>query len=127
MNGMKREITLSLPADQEFVLLARMALCGLGMLAGLDVGLIDDLRAATDEVCDCLLHQKRKAERIELKAWLTDTRLYCIFRALRTDEAYDGECGDHEVSRCVLETLMPDVDLINDDCGVGEISFSLPL
>ncbi|MBE0600871.1 MAG: hypothetical protein IH607_03725 [Firmicutes bacterium] len=124
---MKREITLNLPADQEFVLLARTALCGLGMLAGLDVGLIDDLRAATDEVCDCLLHQKKKAERIELKAWFTDTRLQCEFRAIRANETFDGECSDHELSRCVLETLMPDVALVNDDCGVGEVSFSLPL
>lgn len=127
MNDLKREIALSLPADQEFVLLARMALCGLGMLAGLDVGLIDDLRAATDEVCDCLLHQKRKAERIELKAWFTETRLHCAFKAVRANEQYAGECSDQELSRCVLETLMPDVALINDDCGVGEISFSLPL
>jgi hypothetical protein len=127
MNVSKREITLNLPADQDFVLLARMALCGLGMIAGLDVGLIDDLRAATDEVCDCLLHQKQKAERLELKAWLTDTRLHCGFKALRADEQFAGVCSDHELSRCVLETLMPDVVLINDDCGVGEISFSLPL
>ena len=127
MDDLKREITLSLPAEQEFVLLARMALCGLGMLAGLDVGLIDDLRAATDEVCDCLLHQKRIAERIELKAWLTDTRMHCAFKAVHANEQFDGECSDHELSRCVLETLMPDVALINDDCGVGEISFSLPL
>lgn len=127
MNDLKHEIMLSLPADREFVLLARMTLCGLGMLGGLDVGLIDDLRAATDEVCDCLLHQAKKAGRIELRAWLTDVRLHCSFKATRTGEAYVGECGDHEVSRCVLETLMPDVALINDDCGVGEISFSLPL
>ncbi|HPJ03051.1 MAG TPA: hypothetical protein PKU80_09450 [Candidatus Limiplasma sp.] len=127
MDALKREITLSLPAEQEFVLLARMALCGLGMLAGLDVGLIDDLRSATDEVCDCLMHQKRMAARIELRAWLTDSRLHCEFQTLYANEQYDGECSDHEVSRCVLETLMPDVALINDECGVGKISFSLPL
>ena len=37
------EIMLSLPADKDYVLLARMVLSGLGMLAGMDVGLIDDL------------------------------------------------------------------------------------
>ncbi|MBN1776796.1 MAG: hypothetical protein JW811_01625 [Clostridiales bacterium] len=127
MNDIKHEIMLSLPADQEFVLLARMTLCGLGMLGGLDVGLIDDVRAATDEVCDCLMHQQKKAGRIELRAWLTGERLHCLFTAVRTEETQDGECGDQDVSRCVLETLMPDVELKNDTCGVGEISFSLPL
>ena len=59
------EIMLSLPADKDYVLLARMVLSGLGMLAGMDVGLIDDLRTATNECCDCLLHQPMKAERLE--------------------------------------------------------------
>lgn len=127
MNNNRHEILLNLPADQEFVLLARMALCGLGMIGGLDVGLIDDLRAATDECCDCLMHQSRKAERIELKAWLDDERLHCCFRAIGTGETLDGAQSDQELSRCVLETLMPDVTLQHDECGVGAIGFSLPL
>ena len=68
MADKKGEITLNLPADRDFVLLARMALSGLGMLAGLDVDLIDDLRAAIDECCDCLLHQPFRAERLDLRA-----------------------------------------------------------
>lgn len=127
MNEKPHEIMLNLPADQEYVLLARMALCGLGMIGGLDVGLIDDVRAAADECCDCLTHQGKKAERIEMRAWLDDQRMYCCFKAVRTDEAQDGEPSDFEVSRCVLETLMPDVTLEKDACGVGTIGFSLPL
>lgn len=118
---------LNLPADQEFVLLARMAMCGLAMIAGLDVGLIDDVRSATDECCDCLLHQPKKAERIELKAWLEADRLHCCFKAIRTDELQGGATADLELCRCVLETLMPDVTLQTDVCGVGTIGFSLPL
>jgi hypothetical protein len=127
MNEKQHEIMLDLPADQEFVLLARMALSGLGMIGGLDVGLIDDVRAAADECCDCLMHQSRKAERIKLTAWLDCGRMHCCFKAIRADEAQDGEPGDLEVSRCVLETLMPDVTLEKDACGVGTIGFSLPL
>ena len=127
MNKEHREILLNLPADQEFVLLARMTLCGLGMIAGMDVGLIDDLRAATDECCDCLMHQPKKADRLELKAQLDGERLHCCFRAVRTDETQEGEPTDYELSKCVLETLMPDVTLQHDACGVGTIGFSLPL
>ena len=43
MADQQREVILKLPADKEFVLLARMTLSGLGMIAGLDVDLIDDL------------------------------------------------------------------------------------
>ena len=127
MNEKQREIMLNLPADQEFVLLARMALSGLGMIGGLDVGLIDDVRAAADECCDCLMHQSRKAERIEMKARLDSGRLYCCFQAIRSEQSPDGPLGDYELSRCVLETLMPDVTLEKDACGVGTIGFSLPL
>ena len=57
MADKQSEIMLSLPADKDYVLIARMAISGLGMLAGMDVGLIDDLRTATNECCDYLLHQ----------------------------------------------------------------------
>ncbi len=123
----KGEITLSLPADREFVLVARMAVSGLGMLAGLDVDLIDDLRAATDECCDCLLHQPVRAERLELRARVVEGRLHCCLNAVRSGGISDLPVGDLEITRGVLETLMPDVSLECDSCGVGSIGFSLPV
>lgn len=127
MNVEQHEIMLTLPADQEYVLLARMALCGLGMIAGLEVGLIDDVRAATDECCDCLLHQAQKAEKLEIRAWLSGERMHCCFRGVYSQEPSGLIPGDQELSRCVLETLMPDVTIHKDACGVGTIGFSLPL
>ena len=121
------EITLNLPADRDFVLLARMALSGLGMIAGLDVDLIDDLRAATDECCDCLLHQPVRADRLELRARVEGGRLYCCLNAVRSGGASDLPQSDLEITRSVLETLMPEVTLQCDTCGVGSIGFSLPV
>ncbi|MEA4928246.1 MAG: hypothetical protein VB104_06155 [Candidatus Limiplasma sp.] len=121
------EIILNLPADREFVLLARMTISGLGMLAGLDVDLIDDLRTATDECCDCLLHQPVRAERLELRARVQDGRLYCCMNAVRSNGPSDLPQSDLDVTRGVLETLMPEVSLQCDACGVGSIGFSLPV
>ena len=121
------EISLNLPADREFVLLARMAMSGLGMLAGLDVDLIDDLRSATDECCDCLLHQPIKADRLELRARVESGRLYCCLNVERSKGQSDLPLSDLEITRGVLETLMPDVTLQCDACGVGSIGFSLPV
>ena len=123
----KGEIYLSLPADREFVLLARMAISGLGMLAGLDVDLIDDLRTATDECCDCLLHQLKPAQRLEIKASVHSGRLHCCLNAVRSGGMSDLPIHDLEITRGVLETLMPDVTLECDSCGVGSIGFSLPV
>lgn len=127
MADSKGEILLSLPANKDFVLLARMTLSGLGMLAGLDVGLIDDLRSATDECCDCLLHQPIKADRLELRARIDGGRLYCCLNAVRSGGESDLPQSDLEITRGVLETLMPDVSLQCDACGVGSIGFSLPV
>ncbi|HNW86380.1 MAG TPA: hypothetical protein PLP25_11560 [Candidatus Limiplasma sp.] len=127
MADKRGEIMLSLPADKDFVLLARMAVSGLGMLAGLDVDLIDDLRTATDECCDCLLHQPVRADRLELRARVESGRLYCCLNAVRSGGASDLPQSDLEITRGVLETLMPDVSLQCDACGVGSIGFSLPV
>ena len=116
MADKKGEILLTMPADREFVLLARMAVSGLGMLAGLDVDLIDDLRTATDECCDCLLHQPVKADRLELRARVDAGRLYCCLNAVRSDGPSDLPVSDLEITRGVLETLMPDVSLQCDAC-----------
>jgi hypothetical protein len=121
------EITLNLPADRDFVLLARMVLSGLGMLAELDVDLIDDLRTAIDECCDCLLHQPFKAERLELRARVDSGRLHCCLHAVREGGPSDLPVSDLEITRGVLETLMPEVTLECDSCGVGSIGFSLPV
>lgn len=127
MADKKGEISISLPADRDFVLLARMAISGLGMLAGMDVDLIDDLRTATDECCDCLLHQPVKADRLEMRARVDAGRLYCCLHAVRSEGLSDLPVGDLEITRGVLETLMPDVSLECDSCGVGSIGFSLPV
>ena len=62
------EMVLRLSARQEDWLIARMALSGLGMLAGLDADLIGDLQTAVNECCDCLLHQTTTPETLVLSA-----------------------------------------------------------
>lgn len=127
MADQQREVILKLPADKEFVLLARMTLSGLGMIAGLDVDLIDDLRTAIDECFDCLLHQPIRAQAMEMRARVENGRLYCCLNAVRSGGSSDLPQSDLEITRGVLETLMPDVTLQCDACGVGSIGFSLPV
>ena len=69
------EMVLRLSARQENWLIARMALSGLGMLAGLDADLIGDLQTAVNECCDCLLHQTTTPETLVLSARAEKGRL----------------------------------------------------
>ena len=61
----QQEITLRVPGKQEYALVLRLALGGVAILKDLDAGALDDLRSASDEAVDCLLHQGREV------SWLT--------------------------------------------------------
>ena len=118
-------IELTLPAGREYALVAGMAISGVGVLAGLDVDLIGDLRTVTTECMDCLAHQPSRAGRVAIEAWLDGARLHLRFRA-RERCPGDAAAPDLELTQGVLETLMPDVRLLSDEGGVWGIDCSMP-
>lgn len=122
-----REMELKTPADMEYALVVRMAMSGFGMLAGLDVDLIDDLRTVTDECFDCLLHQSLMLEEIHVSATLEEGCLRCKFCAVRGDTETGEPPQDEEVTRCILETLVPNLQLHCDEHGVQCIDFSMSI
>lgn len=126
MNDKREPVKLSLPAKQEYALVARMALSGMGVLAGLDVDLIGDLRTVAGECFDCLCHQSARPNRIDVCAWTEEGRLHCCFEASDREECACCEPPlDLTVTKGVLETLMPEVNITNDDGGVKRIQCSM--
>ena len=119
------EMVLRLSARQEDWLIARMALSGLGMRAGLDADLIGDLQTAVNECCDCLLHQPVTPEILVLSAHAGKGRLQFCFSAEGTAGQGPEAALDGEIARCVLETLLPEVRLETDERGVYSICGSL--
>lgn len=114
----QQEITLRVPGQREYALVLRLALGGVAILKDLDAGALDDLRNASDEAVDCLLHQGREV------SWLTLTVLdggdkltvrICAEFTGEGEAAADAE--EMEISRAVLETLIPQVDMCTQDCG----------
>ena len=123
----QQEITLRVPGKREYALVLRLALGGVAVLKDLDAGALDDLRNASDEAVDCLLHQGREV------SWLTlnvldggdklTVRVCAEFEGERTAAPDEDEV---EISRAVLETLIPEVDMCTRDCGCVEaISLTL--
>ena len=53
----QNKVCLSIPAQKAYVPVASLALSGLGMVLGLDVDLLGDLRTVTAESLDCLMNQ----------------------------------------------------------------------
>lgn len=131
----KPEISLRVPARREYALVLRLALGGVAILKDLDAGTLDDLRSASDEACDCLLHQAREAQWLELNVYDVGQKLMVSLSAELSSEKTDEEgkmdevrCEDEtEISKAVLETLIPVVEMRAAQCGcVERIDLTLP-
>lgn len=125
----KPEISLRVPAQREYALVLRLALGGVAILKDLEAGTLDDLRNASDEACDCLLHQARQAQWLTLNVYDKGEKLtVCISAELASETVYAGlEEDETEISRAVLETLIPVVEMKTAPCGCVEcIDMTLP-
>jgi len=125
----KPEICLRVPGEREYALVLRLALGGVAILKDLDAGTLDDLRVASDEACDCLLHQGRAVASIEMTVADGGDALTVSLAAEFTQPAADVADGqdETEISRAVLETLVPHVALHAADCGcIARIGLTLP-
>lgn len=121
------EISLRVPGKQEYVLVIRTALGGVAVLKDLNVDALDDLRMATDEACDCLLHQGRSVAFIALNVYDGGKQLTVSLEA-----DFEGECIEEcedmtAITKAVLETLIPCVEMDQSPCGcIKRIDMTLP-
>lgn len=122
-----RKVRLTIPAEKAYVTVASLALSGLGMVAGLDVDLLGDLRTVTMECLDCLMHQSARPASIEMTAFVEAERLCVAFRACERERGEQMDELSLDITRGVLETLMPQVHLDVDDDGVHGIECSMPV
>lgn len=121
----RHEMHLTIPANAEDVLTMRMAISGVGMLSGLDVAMIGDLRTATNECCDCLLGRARVPDKLEGEAVFADGRLTLVFTARGISEN-PGQPVDRDIAYGIISTLMPQVELVEDELGIVQIICSMP-
>lgn len=105
------EISLRVPGDRAYALVIRTMLGGVAILKDLDMDDLDDLRIAMDEACYCLLNQGIPVR------WLTATvkgegaELTVSLEADMDDNGAGAAPDDVAMTRAVLETLMPQVNL----------------
>ncbi len=126
-DAQERMMSLSIPADSCWGLVVRMALGGAGALMGLSIDLIDDLRTAADEACDFLLHQPRKARRLEMVCSLRDDKVCTVFSCVWDSACQNCVETDLDITRGILETLIPQVDLEEEGACIRSVSLTLPL
>lgn len=126
-NVRKADISLRVPGKMEYALVIRTALGGVAVLKDLNVDMLDDLRIAADEACDCLLHQARRVESLQVNVHEGEKGLTVSLEAELVGDA-QGECEDQTaISQAILETLVPQVELHTAPCGcVQRIDLTMP-
>jgi len=124
---LNRKVSLTIPADMTYAPVVTLALSGLGMIANLDMDLLGDLRTVATEALDCLLNQAGRPQCIEICAGVENGMLLVSFCALNRQRVQEQDELDVDITRGVLETLMPQVALETDEDGVHGIRCAMPV
>lgn len=122
MNSM----SLSVPAKSEWGLVVRTTLGAVGVMANLSIDVIDDLRAAVEEAFDLVTHQKRLVEKVILNCKIEDGKIFITLKAQRAPDSQACEMMDPEVAQLIIGTLVTEVKLEGDQCGIYTVRMSLP-
>ena len=122
MNSM----SLSVPAKSEWGLVVRTTLGSVGVMANLSIDVIDDLRAAVEEAFDLVTHQKRLVEKVILNCKIEDGKIFITLEAQRAPDSQACEMMDPEVAQLIIGTLVTEVKLEGDQCGIYTVRMSLP-
>lgn len=119
--------SITVPARPEWALVLRAALGGIGAVANLSLDSIDDLRTACDEAFDLLTHQPREAVSITLSCRILEDTLSIRIRAERAQVYQECSDIDPEVAQLIIGTLVTDVHMEGDRCGIYSVHMTLPI
>ena len=125
---MNDEIRLVLPAKEQMLLVARMALAGYCCQYGADMDTLDDIRTLSDEACYCLMHQPQPADTISISAGMEGQLVKIRFEARRTRKIVPSQTPhDPEIAHGILSSLASDVQLRHDKGDMHAIEVAVHL
>lgn len=121
-----KNFIMHIPAIEEFTSVASIALSGACAAYGVPLDLLDDVRIASTEAIYCLRHQPGEAEIIEITCEQRQCGLIIEFTALSSFIQESLPKSDDNITRGILETLVPKVNILSDDRGIFCITFYFP-
>lgn len=117
---------LSVPASPEWGLVVRTSLGAVGVMANLSLDVIDDLRSAVEEAFELVTHQERLVEKVTLSCKMEEGQIHITLEAQRAADAQACDMMDPEVAQLIIGTLVTEVKLEGDQCGIYTVRMSLP-
>lgn len=107
---LKAPVELSVAAEAGMMLVVRLTTAGVVARAGLTVDVMDNLKMATEEACNCLIGQENPPERVALRFEHVDDALVIRVCAGECEQAQGGvDEAELDVVRCILEALADEV------------------
>lgn len=109
------EVRLALPADPQFVQLARVTASGMASRMGFTYDEVEDLRLALDELCFVLVGTASRAGRVELNYAMVDGAL-----VVEGVGHFDNDAGHRALapfSEQILPALVDHYEVYRDDAG----------
>lgn len=119
-------LDMKIPAREDFTLLLRMAIAGVGALYDVPVDVMDDLRSAIDESCDLLLHQDFRVQCLTLTCEDKKDSLHVSLSAAKGCIQQAQQPADADMAKLIIGTLVRQVDLEQDENGVHTVRMILP-
>ena len=120
------EMRVTVPAGREWGLVIKTAIGAAGSLAGLSLDVIDDLRSAADEAFELLTHQERRVEQVTMITCVENGMFNLSMNAHRAEHFKACQAMDPEVAQLIIGTLVTDVKLEGDRCGIFGVTMALP-
>lgn len=117
-----RYIDMSLPADRDMMLVARLTTSGVLARSGLTVDALDDLKMAVEESLGLMMAQVAPPGRIALK--FTLRKCCMVFTCECADGCHSGKPVDEtelEVARCILASLVNEAEVETVDGVIRSI------
>ena len=122
------KVELSFPSDKSRMLVLRLTAAGVLARAGLTVDVMDDVKLAVEEACNCLIGQECPPDRILCAFERKDRDLEISVCALGTEV---GKCGMEEdelrVVRAILESMVSSVEIDQTGGWIRKISMKVAL
>ena len=120
------EMRVTVPAGREWGLVIKTAIGAAGTLAGLALDVIDDLRSAADEAFELLTHRVRLVEEVTMVTCVENSMFNLSMNAHRAEHFKACQPMDPEVAQLIIGTLVTDVKLEGDKCGIFCVTMALP-
>lgn len=118
---------LTVPPGNEWSLVVRTTLGAVGVMANLTLDMVDDLRSAVEEAFELVTHQERQVENVSLIVKIEEGYIHITLEAQRAQNSQACARIDPEVAQLIIGTLVTDVKLEGDKCGIYTVRMSLPV